>query len=127
MSADNLKRGVQWGAYFGLVYSLIAGVIALLAGSAPFEDAGTTLPKVLAVYLVGGLVVGALIGLLWPMGRSRSGAALLGAVASVPVSCLVLMATEPPSAWREAALSYVAIGLVIGPLFGLALKLPLTR
>ena len=127
MSLENLKRGVTWGAYFALAYSLIAGMIAVYRGSAPFESAGTTLPKVLAVYWGGGLLTGVVLGVLWPPGRSKAGAAVLGAVASIPVSCAVLLATEPPSSWAREFLTYIVIGLALGPLFGLALKLPLRR
>lgn len=127
MIREDLKRGVKWGAYFAFVYSLIAGVIALTRGNVPFEKEGTTLPKVLAVYWGGGLVAGVLIGLLWRVRGSNVGAALVGAVASVPVSCAVLLATEPPAAWGQEFTTYLVAGLVIGPLFGLALRLPLSR
>jgi len=120
---ENLTRGIKWGLYFAFCYSIIVALLALFRGNAPFENASTTLPMVLGVYWVCGLIVGALIGALWPLGKSYWGAALLGAIGSLPVSLAILMATEPRSAWREELVLYVGIGLIAGPLFGLSMKL----
>lgn len=126
-SLKNLKTGLIWGLRYAFAYSLIVLVIAVTRGAEPFQKAGTTLLAVLVVYWSAGVVTGSIVGILLPLGKSMAGAALLGAIGSIPVSCAVLLATQPPSHWGAELPLFVVIGLLIGPLFGLATKLPLAR
>lgn len=119
----NLKSGIRWGARYAVAYSAIALLILLLRGQAAFAEADTTFLRVLLFYWAGGLTGGVLVGLLWPLGRSRVGAALLGAIVGVPVGCMAMLVVTPPSRWHESVVVAAVLGLILGPFFGLASRL----
>ena len=113
---------MRWALIYASVYSALVGLIAVFIGPGPFERANTTLLSVLLVYWGGGLIAGVIVGLLLPIGRSTVGAALIGGVAGVPVACAAMLATTQPAKWVETLPVAAVLGLVLGPLFGLATK-----
>ena len=99
MVASDVKRNMRWGAgagfLLGCVYSVIALVIHATKGREPFEANDASLASVLFVYLGGGVVGGAIIGLLRPLAKWRFGAVIMGIAAMLPISLGVNLAVSP--------------------------------
>jgi hypothetical protein len=64
-----------------------------------FEAGHTTLPKLIAAYVASGLVVGVVVGLLLPLARWKSGAAVIGMVATIPYMLLIRHAMSDMGPW----------------------------
>lgn len=77
----------------GLVLGLVAGaflcflalVVYSLRGPGTFDRLGVPLGTVLGLYIIGGAVGGALIGLMLPLTIRREGAAAVGIVGALPL------------------------------------------
>jgi hypothetical protein len=119
----NLSWGLTWGLGFAAWFSLIAGLIYLIA---PREHAGgppVQLPHILTAYWAGGLVAGVLVGVLRPVTRYWWGAALVGLLAMIPISASIGLAmwgwfTDWTTINLQALLVY---GSVVGPVGGILL------
>ena len=81
----DLRWGIVAGLFFACFYSLIALAILLFGGGKAFEATGVTIPIAIAGYFAGGLVAGALVGLLRPFAKRRIGAVAVGIGAAFPV------------------------------------------
>ena len=57
--------------------------------------------QTMGVYLVGGVVGGAAVGALWPLGRSWLGRRFLGIVAALPTMFAVRVLLWGPGNWRN--------------------------
>jgi hypothetical protein len=64
---------------------MYAIVLYALRGQAPFEAIGTSLGQVIASYFAGGILGGAMVGVLWPLARHREGAIVIGIVTAFVV------------------------------------------
>ena len=115
MANSNLYSGLRWGLRFAGIYGTYAVLVELLAGEAALTAIGTTLPRLLAAYVAGGVVSGLVVGLLLPFGRTLWGASLIGAAAAIPALYAVGMAIRPPTDWF-GSLPVVAVltGIVLG-------------
>jgi hypothetical protein len=80
----NLGWGALWGLLFGLVYVLVLGILFVLQGPVLFHAYNSTFAEVAALYLIGGVGGGLIVGLLRPLLRWRWGAALVGIFAAIP-------------------------------------------
>ena len=78
----DLRWGAGWGLSGAFFYAFVAVAIYAIRGSTPFEANGV--PLALGGYLVGGLIAGGVVGLLRPLNKRRSGAVLVGMIASLP-------------------------------------------
>lgn len=122
MLKHNLRIGVTWGVCYSIAYSAYAALLAAMGGEGSFRRANTTLSKVLLVYWVAGIGVGALVGLLLPLGRRPGGAAVLGFIGAIPVMLGVGMATEPSTNWLTTVpIDAIGTAAFVGPLAGLGL------
>lgn len=74
------------GVSMGVFFSVIALAIWLFRGAEPFSMNEVTLGRAVAVYLLGFSGAGLIVGLLNPLGRSRTGAFALGVVSSIPLA-----------------------------------------
>ena len=83
--SSRLKRGAAWGLGLGLGYSLLACVLYALRGGRVSRGVDVTLPEVVALYLVAGVLGGSLFGALSQIAVSRWSSALVGIVVTVPV------------------------------------------
>lgn len=59
-------------------------VVNVLGGTDPFEAHGTTSHTVIWLYVGAAVLVGILVGVLQPLGRRPSGAALIGFLVALP-------------------------------------------
>lgn len=61
----------KWGFIVGLCLVPLAVMLRVFGGAAAFEQSGTTFTKTIGVYLMGGGVSGAIVGLLLPLTRRK--------------------------------------------------------
>lgn len=115
---SNLRTGLEWGLSFALFYSAYVLLLALIKGPGVFIRAGTTLLTVVAAYFLGGLVGGAAFGLLLPLGRSLTGAAVLGFIVALPVTAAIGMSLWPPEVWLSKTPVILIASGTLGPLCG---------
>jgi hypothetical protein len=94
-------------------------LIWLLRGSEPFERKGVTFLAVVVLYLVGGPVTGAIVGLLRPVAKSGLGAAITGVVAAIPVSVMAIAAVGGFPPWtRQHTFASIVMAVVGGAMGG---------
>jgi hypothetical protein len=80
--ATNIAWGLSWSFRFVLVYSLLAALVYAIAGP---PDKSVTLVELVGTYVVLGLLVGIVIGLLRPISRTRAGSTVLGVIVGAVV------------------------------------------
>jgi hypothetical protein len=96
----NLFWGLKWGLWFALFFSLIATAMSVFSGGEIIERQDISLPASIAIYVVGGLAGGAVLGLLRPLTRRRIGAALVGILVMTPVGMITgLILFGPIHTW----------------------------
>jgi len=121
-SGDRIRWGLRWGAYYSVILTAWVTLLWLLRGSRPFEGQSVTLVAVVTLYVVGGPVTGAIVGLLLPFARSGLGAAITGIVAAIPISVMAIATVGgfPPWTTRHSiasALMAVTGGALAGYVF----------
>ncbi len=74
-----------YGLLFACIYSLfVAGVFAV-RGRAAFAANDVSFSSVVALYAIGGVLAGAIVGALRPATKHRCGAVATGIIAAAPV------------------------------------------
>jgi len=109
----NLIWGIRWGVKFTLVYSAFALLVLLFGGSATFRQSGATFLLTIGLYVFGGLIAGAIVGLLRPLARWATGATIVGIIAAVPV-CVMGRYVIDQSPWTVGDTIVWSIMAVIG-------------
>ena len=94
---NNVLKGVGLGLVVATGFTVWITFLRLTAGPAPFERLDTTYAATAALYYAGGLVGGAIVGLLWPLRRSPWGSALLGMLGVFPLYFGVALASSQRS------------------------------
>ena len=97
--ASRLRWGATWGLRYGAVYTIVALLAVVLGGTRLLDRAGVSLLGVLLLYLAGGPLIGALIGLLRPVADTDLGAIVVGIVATVPLMAGVALAKGEFPPW----------------------------
>jgi len=117
---SNLAWGLGLGLVFAAVYSLYVAVLYLAEGSQPFDNLHTSLSKVIAIYAIGGVTAGTVVGLMRPYLRIRLVAILVGIMAAIVVFFGIAVASQGmPWRWSRAAwLSLAACSLLLGSFGG---------
>lgn len=105
--------GIVVGGAMAIPACLVALLIYLLKGSAPFDQYGLTLMDVLLIYAFGGVAGGALGGSLLPLATWRIGAVLLGGLSAVPMFFAIAMLSGRPSVFA-LLMSSGLLGGVVG-------------
>lgn len=112
-------RYSAWGIGIGSFLSILPLLAYMLFGSKPFADLHTSLPKVLAIYVLGGCIAGALVGLVMPMIRSDVIAAVVGSIVGVLFACAIQIMDASGEGWTSASIFAVVVaGVVIGGSLG---------
>lgn len=94
---ERALRGIKWGLMFASVLSLFVTAVYLFGGSAPFSAKGVTWAQVVLLYFAGGIVGGALVGLLLPLASTTTlGAGFVGWLASIPIGAGGAMLVSGP-------------------------------
>jgi len=116
-----VRTGLGWGLAFATCYSGYVLLLWIARGRVVFDRVGMNVWEVILAYYGSGLVGGAIVGALLPLGRSRPGAALLGFLVAFPVLYTLGMFLEPAAAWGSELLLAAALSAsFVGPLCGLA-------
>ena len=98
------KGDLLWGVRLGLIIGSLYAVLALIlygtGGSARFEKLHTTVFSVIAVYLIGGLSAGIVLGIFRPALQQRYSAFVVSVIAAMPVAAgLTILATDKFGDW----------------------------
>lgn len=76
--------GIICGLAMAALTSLVALAIFVLQGPGAFERLGVSLWEAIALYLLAGVVGGAIFGLLRPVANTRGGSIFVGILVAVP-------------------------------------------
>lgn len=118
----NIRKGLEWGLWYSVVYSGYAILLRITAGNEPFEAVGTSFPKALSAYLVAGLVSGFVFGLVLPLARWWWGAMLAGSIAGFPAMYIVALTMDRTAVGPDPF--FIALwggALTLGPVCGLGM------
>jgi hypothetical protein len=114
-----LTRGFRWGLMAAGAYSAYVILLYAVGGAGPFESRGVSLPSVIGIYLLGGVMGGPIVSYLQPLARSRVGAMMLGVIAMLPLAgaTYLAMATASSEFLLEGVIvTAVLIGAGVGAL-----------
>jgi hypothetical protein len=109
---------VKVGLFFAGFYSLFVLLIYPFRGEEPSQSTGVGLVAIIVTYVIGGMLGGAIVGLLRPLMRERWGAILVGMIAALPVvlgftfAMYGSMATWEGSTWGGTLLTAVVLGTI---------------
>ena len=123
-SARQIATDVGWGVRAGAVYGVLLSVLAIVIASLRLERRqiaaeAPELAQALLIYFGGGIVAGAIVGLLRPLTRRRDGATLVAILALLPAMfCLGLAMFGTPVAWTRAEWLGLAISAVVFGVLG---------
>jgi len=114
-AGPRIQKGAAYGLRIGLVLlaiGVVGTLVRLVAGTVHFPF-GPGVGLLLAVAYVGTFVLGgAIVGMLWPLGRSQGGLLVIGYASTAPCSvawAIMVEATAP----RDQHLSVLATIAVI--------------
>jgi hypothetical protein len=125
-----LREDLIWGLGLGVFGTAASFGIGLMRGLRNSARAGLNaeMPtwEIIAAMSLAGIVAGALIGLLRPLGKSRMGSMVIGIVVMVPVAIVSTIVSDGPmSVWSlETWLVSFASSSILGACFGLLLWEP---
>lgn len=111
----NILWGARWGLFLGGVYGLFALFVLMIRG---FPEGPTQ--AVLAIYIGGGILGGAILGMLRSWIRTQGRAMAAGVVIVVPVVVGFLYLMDGPiSSWGEVQVfSLIVSSLILGLMGG---------
>ena len=114
----NVLWGIRWGLSFAVGITLLAAIPALIRAFMPPTEGwktGISFPALVGIYLAGGIVAGALVGLLRGWTRSwlvrRGLGILIGMVLVPPIGYAFV---ELPDELRDALILLLSSGAVWG-------------
>lgn len=113
----NVRWGITWGLGIATALTLVVSVLAVIRGillPGVGWQRGFSFFQIIGIYLFGGIVSGALVGLLRPALRWWAGRRLAGMVAGVPLAFGVGMAISGGEWTRYEAETWLITGLIWG-------------
>jgi hypothetical protein len=120
---SNVVDGVKLGLMFAAAFSVIASVVFILTGGSAFDRSVATLTRVIAAYVAGGIISGALFGILRPLARWAIGAAMLGIIVAVPAYAGMRFAINGFGLWTmEDTAAVLVLSSLIGGASGVMLR-----
>jgi hypothetical protein len=119
----NIVDGVKVGLMFAAALSLVATALFVVSNGAAIDRSFAMLTRVITAYVVGGVVSGAVFGLLRPLARWAIGAAVLGAIVVTPAYAGMRFAIHGFIPWTVQDTSEVLVlSSLIGGLSGVMLR-----
>jgi hypothetical protein len=121
---DSLSENVSWGIRRGLsmasLFSAYVVVVAVMQRSVQFDAYGANVFQLVLIYLLGGLLGGAVVGALRPLNATGAGGAPIGALASIPFWAGTLMLlVGMPTRWDRGDWVVLMILVGLGALLGM--------
>lgn len=115
---QNLKFGVAWGMFVGVVLALFAGAVVILRGGLP--ESAPPVATLLAIYPLGGILGGALIGVLRPWLTTRERVFVIAPLALFPtVAAMLILSDGLPTRWDGATwFAAITTSIVLGIIGG---------
>ena len=118
MALRRVRTSVVCAAGFAFAYSVIA-VIRYVGDRRALRALDLSLPELLAVYWVGALLAGVIVGVLWPIARHAAGAPVVGILAAFPLMCgVVLLRSGSHRTATEIAVYGGVLAVILGGLGG---------
>jgi hypothetical protein len=112
-----LRDNIVWGVRRGLAFAGVISAFVLvmyIANGAAFANLGMSLPEIVLLYALGGVLAGGVVGAMRPWTRTRLGAMVAGVAAALPASLAFGVALYgAPSRWRRTELANCVIYAVI--------------
>ena len=118
--SDMVHRTARYGKMgiaIGGVLCVLPIASYILFGTRGFDELHTSLPKVLLLYVVGGCVAGALVGIVMPIVRSDFMAGVVGSIIGIMAGCAIQIMDPTGSAWATD-------GIVTSIIFGIGVGAP---
>lgn len=114
-----VSRYAVSGLGMGVFLSVLPVLSFAMFGDKPFVDLHTTLPRVLALYIGGGCIAGALVGLVMPIIRSSFIAGFVGSIVGVIFGCAMHILDTSGKGWTSASVFAVVVtGVALGGSLG---------
>lgn len=110
-----LWRGLQWGA----ILSLYVTIISVVGKGRVLRELGAPLPALIAGYLIGGALAGAILAALKPLRRAWWGRLLSGVLAGTAGGIVLAMTLRPAAPLLIQLAVGLLFGLTVGGLSGL--------
>lgn len=115
----DIAWGIHWGKQFSSYYTLLALAWLVFAGRFAWGRWGFRIFLIVPFYWGAGVVAGAIIGLLRPLGRTLLGQVLIATIAGFPVCFGGAMIVIPFEKWAELLVPTGLIAtLALAPLAG---------
>lgn len=116
---QDIRWGVKHGLGLGVFYSMFVTVLYVVTGGGNVDDINLSLGSLIAFYLLGGVFCGATIGVLRPLARSKRGAYVVAAAASIPaVIGAVSLRYGPTSQWPPESVIAAPICVIAFSIIG---------
>lgn len=118
----NAVVGSKWGLRVALVlcaWVLVLAIASFLGNGSPMirSRSGQAFNPlaIIAMYLMAGMVSGALVGAMRPLLQWRIGAAIVGVAAAIPTAAaIVTMISGTPDWGRDEIITFVITSLALG-------------
>lgn len=122
----NVQEGIKWGVLMAGLLSIWVAILVLFSGGFVLRSRsgdGLHAGRIVLLYLVGGVVTGALFGALRPLLRWRIGAALLGVLATIPFSLGIQISRIGFASWTtNETLTLIIMALAFGGPGGIIIR-----
>ena len=117
----NLLVGVALGLFIATGFSVFITIERVAMGTEPFERHSVTYSQLVAIYYIGFLVGGSLVGLLLPLRRWLLGQMFLGFVLLLPAYGAVVVQSAPRAEWftRFNVVFTLAVSILGGGVIGI--------
>lgn len=119
---ERILEGLRLGAAFAAAYSIFAVIVFVVSGGRAVESLEWGLFGLLAAYCCGGLLTGALGGLLSPLARSSARAYGVGIVSSAPTFAAIAIASGDSPVSEVGAVGIVLLSLTLGGICGVIVR-----
>lgn len=128
-ASARILRGTVFGARMGVYFCALALLVFLIGGNAALAAKGhPSIEKLLPVYMLGSSVAGGIGGLVAPLVTNNLRAALVGAVALMPMGVLWRIASVGFQPWTRGDTFAVGFGaFIVGAGGGVIIRRVLLR
>jgi hypothetical protein len=122
-TGSRVLRLTKYGLLLAGILSIWVLSLAILTGSMTLSVRGTRVGAltIIAVYLAGGGIGGAIVGALLPLVRWRLGSVLVGIIAVLPLAAGITyslaVASAPGMDWITMIIGAVVLGGILGPAY----------